>query len=163
MIEIRHPCAKDGANIWHLVKSTQILDVNSAYAYLLMCTHFSKTCAVAEKNGQLLGFVTGYFLPEDPTTWFVWQVGVSSTARKQGLAKKMLHTVLDWHPQIRMIETTVSPSNQASRALFGSLSEDLECDLVEKNGFTDELFPEPHESEPLLCIGPLPGVLEKTG
>lgn len=154
-MKIRRPCAEDGARIWQLVESSSVLDCNSAYVYLLLCTHFSDTCAVAEDDdGKLLGFVTGYRLPDKPDTWFVWQVGVSSAARGRGLGKRLLRAVLTRHDDIRAVEATVSPSNRASRALFGSLAREFRAPLREGTGFASPLFPDSHEDEPVLRIGP---------
>jgi L-2,4-diaminobutyric acid acetyltransferase len=153
-MKIRRPCAEDGARIWRLVESSGVLDCNSAYVYLLLCTHFADTCAVAEDDGKLLGFVTGYRLPDKPDTWFVWQVGVGSAARGRGLGKRLLRAVLTRHDDIRAIEATVSPSNRASRALFGSLAREFGAPLREGIGFASPLFPDSHEDEPVLRIGP---------
>lgn len=153
-MKIRRPCAEDGARVWRLVESSGVLDCNSAYVYLLLCTHFSDTCAVAEDDGKLLGFVTGYRLPDKPDTWFVWQVGVNAMARGRGIGKRLLRAVLTRHDDIRSIEATVSPSNRASRALFGSLARELGAPLREGSGFASPLFPDSHEDEPVLRIGP---------
>lgn len=154
-MKIRRPCAEDGARVWQLVQSSGVLDCNSSYVYLLLCTHFADTCAVAEEGDDLLGFVTGYRLPDKPQTWFVWQVAVSATARGRGLGKRLLRTVLARHEDIRAVEATVSPSNHASRALFTSLARDLGVPLREGRGFASPLFPDSHEDEPMLRIGPV--------
>ncbi|APZ41985.1 diaminobutyrate acetyltransferase [Acidihalobacter ferrooxydans] len=153
-MKIRRPRAADGARVWHLVENSGVLDRNSAYVYLLLCSHFSDTCAIAEQDDQLLGFVTGYRLPERPQTWFVWQVGVSARARGRGLGKRLLHAVLNRHDDLNTIEATVSPSNRASRALFGSIARELHAPLRESDGFESHLFPAAHEDEPALRIGP---------
>ncbi len=44
---IRKPSPDDGWGIYELVKSCPPLDVNSAYAYLLLATQFRDSCAVA--------------------------------------------------------------------------------------------------------------------
>ncbi|HBQ24847.1 MAG TPA: diaminobutyrate acetyltransferase, partial [Syntrophomonas sp.] len=48
---MRFPSEEDGRGIWELVKSTRVLDLNSAYSYLLLSKYFSDTCVVAEVEG----------------------------------------------------------------------------------------------------------------
>ena len=152
---------EDGAAIWNLVRESQILDLNSPYLYLMMCRNFADTCVIAERGGSLYGFATSYLLPERPTTMFLWQIGVSSQARGQGLASRMLMEILqrDACAAVTHLETTVAPSNAASRALFHALARRLDTQCQELPGISASLFPhegaeEEHEDEPLLRIGP---------
>lgn len=156
-IHLRSPTLEDGAAIWRLVVEGGTLDVNSSYTYLLLCRDFSETCIVAEGAEGILGFVTGYRPPAQLDTLFVWQVGVSRRARGQGLASRLLDGLLrsEGCQKVRFLETTVTASNEASRAMFGSLARRLETGLVETEGFPARLFPEGgHEAEPRLRIGP---------
>ncbi|HKK14767.1 MAG TPA: diaminobutyrate acetyltransferase [Gammaproteobacteria bacterium] len=158
IITLRTPRTEDGADVWRLVKASGVLDVNSAYLYLLLCKDFADTCTVAEKDGALVGFVTGYRPPGRPDVLFVWQIGVDAAARGQGLGSRLLDTLLaqDGCRGIRFIETTISPSNKASRRLFHSLAERLDIEIVEGSGFEADIFPESgHEAENLFRLGPL--------
>lgn len=158
-MNIRKPHEGDGAGIWSIVRNSGKLDLNSAYAYLMMGKYFYNTCAVAEIGQQLVGFVTGFRHPEKPETWFVWQIAVEAEARGKGLARKLLEHVLNRpeNADIRYIEATVSPSNQPSRSLFFGIARDhgLTCRITE--GFQTHSFPEEgvHEEEQLFQIGPL--------
>lgn len=161
-IRFRAPAVEDGPEVWRLVNEVGTLDRNSSYTYLLICRDFGDTCLVAEQAGRpghLLGFVTGYRPPAHPDTVFVWQVGVSPQARGQGLASRLLDGLLRSPAcrEVRFLETTVTRSNEASRAMFESLARRLETELVEREreGFPARLFPEAgHEAEPRLRIGP---------
>lgn len=78
--------------------------------------------------------------------------------RGQGLAIKMMMDILKRKEteSVEFIETTVTPSNQASRSLFGKLASKLNTDLQKSTFFTSDLFGESnHEEELLLQIGPL--------
>lgn len=153
----RSPTVVDGGRIWQLVIDAGTLDRNSSYAYVLLCRDFAETCIIAEHFGDLAGFVTGYRPPSRPDTLFVWQVGVAPSARGKGLASALLTKLLGSGgcQGVRFLETTVSPSNEASLALFKSLARRLDANLEELAGFGAELFPESgHEAEPLLRIGP---------
>jgi L-2,4-diaminobutyric acid acetyltransferase len=156
-LHFRHPTIADGAAIWQLVIDAGTLDQNSSYLYLLLCRNFADSCAVAERDGKLVGFVTGFRSIEHPDVWFLWQIGVDPSARGQGLAGRLAHFVLDnLVPQgVRFLETTVTASNEASRALFAGIARRLNTELHESELFTTELFPgTDHEAEPLLRIGP---------
>lgn len=162
-IILRQPEISDGAAIWSLIRSTGVLDVNSAYSYLMLSKFFSRTCVVAEAEAdqQIVGFVSTFCLPDDPETLFVWQIAVSAAQRGRGLAKAMLKEVLNREAAkgVRFIQATISPSNQPSQALFKSLARDLgtECTVLEAEGFPDHVFPtgSGHEAEWMFRVGPL--------
>lgn len=156
---LRAPTARDGAAMWALVHEAGTLDPNSAYLYVLLADRFADTCAVAERDGRLVGMLTGFRPPRDPSTYFVWQVGVSPSARGEGLAGRLLDEVVARHPEVRFLEATVSPSNAASDALFSGFARRHGAPLHRDKGYGAELFPRPHggaahEPEPLLRIGP---------
>lgn len=158
-INIRNPNVDDGARIWELVRDSKPLNLNSSYLYLLLCQHFSETCLIAERDSELLGFVSAYRPPKLPDVIFVWQIAVHRSARQQGLAKTLLHKLVqqDGCQNIRYIEVTISPSNQASRNLFHSFAEELNVDCKETPFLKKEFFPdkENHEEEILFRLGPL--------
>lgn len=155
--EIRPGRMADGAAVWRLVRASQVLDVNSSYAYLLFLDHFGHTSVVAEHDGRVVGFVTGFRPPLRPEVVFVWQVAVDSSMRGRGLARRMLDALvrLDGCRGIRYLETTVTPTNGPSRALFASFARGAEAEHRVTPYIGEELFPEPgHEAEELHRIGP---------
>lgn len=148
----------DGTRIWELVRDTGVLDVNSAYAYLLLGEHFSDTSVVAEIDGELVGFISAYLPPSKDDTVFVWQVGVAEAGRGKGVATGMLYDIIRRPAcgHIRYLDTTVGPSNEASMALFRGFARKLGTQVSENELFKVEHFPdhETHESEVLFRIGP---------
>jgi L-2,4-diaminobutyric acid acetyltransferase len=92
-----------------------------------------------------------------PETVFVWQVAVAPAARGQGLALQMLQQLLA-RPALagcRRLETTVTPSNKASRRVFAQLASNLRARSEERDFFTTDDFQDPHhEPEMLIRIGP---------
>ena len=158
-VDLRQPRPGDGAAIWELVRETGVLDLNSPYAYFLLGEHFAETCVVAEREGEIGGFVSAYIPPQTPDCVFVWQVGVASSMRKQGLALQMLLALLQREAlqDVRSLTTTITPSNGASRALFAGLADRLGADLHEQpEHFPAEWFPvEGHEAESLFTISPI--------
>jgi L-2,4-diaminobutyric acid acetyltransferase len=156
-ITYRPPAPEDAPAIWRLVRDSGVLDVNSVYCYLLLCKDFADTCAVAERQGAIVGFVTAYIPPGRGDTLFIWQIGVASELRGRGLAGRLLQALLRRAVcrGIRFVEATVGPTNRASRALFTALARDLDAALDEQSCFDASVFAEgDHEPENLLRIGP---------
>ncbi len=156
---LRRPAPSDGTNLWRLVRTTGVLDLNSPYAYFLLGEHFQETSVVAEHDGEIVGFVSGYIPSQTSDTIFIWQVGVAASMRKQGLALEMLLAILrrDACQDIKTLTTTITPSNTASRSLFTSLAKRVNGSLEERpDYFPCEWFPEQgHEAEALFTISPI--------
>jgi L-2,4-diaminobutyric acid acetyltransferase len=110
---------------------------------------------MAEKNGTLLGFISGYAIPERPDTLFIWQVAVAEQARGLGLASRMLAHILD-RPHctdIAYLETTITQDNHASWALFNRLASTLSAKLQSSAWMDkDAHFAGQHDSEALVRI-----------
>lgn len=154
----RVPRAADGAAIHRLVGECPPLDLNSVYAYLLLCEHFRDTCVVAESpGGSIDGFVSAYIPPGQPDRIFIWQVAVHARARGQALARRMLRELLR-RPAlagVRHLETTIGPDNHASRRTFLGLAADLGAHAAEQPFFGRQLFGHAdHDDEMLFRIGP---------
>lgn len=159
----------DGARMWAFVKEHGVLELNSAYCYMLMATHFGQHCMIAETAAQadadadkeLVGFVLSYRPPQKPAELFVWQIGVDPKMRGQGLAKKMLHKLLTLPANrgVQYITATVASDNEPSQALFRGFARDTNVDCDETEFFTSDMFPAAldggHEPEELFRIGPL--------
>lgn len=148
--------------MWQMAKESGGLDMNSPYCYLLMCTHFADTCLIAELDGEPVGFVTAYRPPSHPDTVFVWQIAVAAAARRTGLARRMVHGVLDSAAcrDVRFLEATVTEPNIASAGLFRSIADEKGADFSQSSAFETKHFPvsspgEHHDPEVLLRIGPL--------
>lgn len=158
-LTFRAPEAEDGARVHDLVAACPPLDQNSMYCNLLQCTDFADTCILAEQGDQLVGWISGYRPPAEPATLFVWQVAVHESARGTGLAGKLLMALLERPSEqpIRFIKTTVTPDNEASRALFRSIARRANAPMREQSGFDKNAhFRGRHDSERLIIIGPIP-------
>ncbi|WP_226876487.1 diaminobutyrate acetyltransferase [Microbulbifer hainanensis] len=159
---LRTPVSEDGADVYRLISRCPPLDENSIYCNLLQASHFAGTSVAAEVDGSLAGFVSGYLVPERPDTLFVWQVAVDEAGRGQGLAGRMIREILSREAcaEVRYVETTITPDNAASWALFRGLARKLEADCAESVMFDRERhFKGRHDSEMLLRIGPFAPVV----
>lgn len=155
-VKFRKPQISDGVRLWEIAKDSQVLDLNSSYSYLLWCRDFQDTSIVATVDDRVVGFITGYVRPEVPATLFVWQVAVDDDQRGRGLAGSMLTDLLD-HVALQGVwnlETTISPDNSASIALFTSVAHRRGYGITKSTLFSPHHFPEGHEAEDLYTVAP---------
>ena len=120
---IEIPEKRDGREVYDFITSCPPLDVNSRYAYFLLCDHFSQTSVVCrddDQDGKIVGFIGGYRLPDAPGTFFVWQIAVAEQCRGHKLSHRMLDHLLhlDRDNPVTRIQATYTPSNMASLNFF---------------------------------------------
>jgi diaminobutyrate acetyltransferase len=134
------------------------LDTNSVYCNLLQCYDFADTAIAAETaDGDLVGFISGYRPPARQDTLFVWQVAVDSRMRGQGLALKMLLALIERvrAAGVSRLETTISPGNEASEALFKKAFRLLGAEYSTDVLFSrDTHFNGQHDDEVIYRAGP---------
>jgi len=154
-LTIDRPTTDDGSALWRIARDSQILDLNSPYSYLLWCRDFADTSAVARHEGEPVAFVTGYLRPGRPGTLFVWQIAVDDAHRGRGLAGALLDA-LTARTAATSVETTITPDNAASRALFEAYARRHGADVERTVLFDGSAFPGAgHEPEVLHRISPL--------
>lgn len=156
-LTIRAPTLVDGLKVHHLIAQCPPLDPNSSYCNFLQCSHFADTCALAEAQGETLGFMSAYITPNRADTLFAWQVAVSKNARGAGLALRLLEHILGRSAcqDVHYLETTITETNRASWALFEKFAQKRSTDIVTSTWLDKEKhFAGQHDSETLLRIGP---------
>jgi len=161
-ITVRGVRRSDGASLWRLARDAGTLDVNTPYAYLLFAAEFGGTCVVAERDGEPVGFATAFLRPARPDTVFLWQIGVAASVRGRGVGVRLLEALLALPgcAGVTALETTVTPDNAASRALFASFARRAGATAeVAPSHFGPSDFPDEaaHEPEDLFRIAPLRG------
>lgn len=152
---LRQPTAEDGAAIWELVRSCKPLDENSMYCNTIQCDHFAETCVVAEMNGEVVGWISAYVMPNAPDTLFVWQVAVSEKARGMGLGVLMLQSITNRPAceDVMRLQTTITSENDASWALFRKFGRLQHSKLDVQPYYTQSLhFQNRHKTENLVTI-----------
>lgn len=141
-----------------LIAACPPLDRNSRYCNLIQCSHFADHCVVAERDGKLVGWVSGHRPPSEPETFFVWQVAVAPEARGHGLAGRMIEELLARPAQkgVTHLITTVTDDNGSSWGLFRKLAREQDAALERSVMFEREMhFAGVHPTEYLARIGPL--------
>ena len=155
-IQIKSPDSDYGYQISELIKNSPPLDLNSTYLYFIQSHYFNKTCAIAVNEvDKVIGFVSGFQDPKKSDTLFIWQVAISKDARGNGIASKLIHFILQEHPHMQFIETTITKDNTSSISLFNKISQELNTNIIEEP-FLDKTkhFLNQHDSENLFRIGP---------
>lgn len=143
--------------MWRLARGT--VDTNSPYSYLMLGEYFAENCAVAERDGEMVGFVTGFRPFEDPETLFIWQIAVDESVRGLGVGSRLLDDVVGRPrvPRLRYLEATVTPGNQPSKRLFRAFAERWKAECQEEELFARSDFPadaeETHDPEIRFRIG----------
>lgn len=157
LVVIETPKSADGPDLWRLARDSGELDLNSPYAYLLWCHDFSDTSVVARDGDKVVGFVTGYRRPGADEVLFVWQVAVDSAYRGQRIGVRMLDAIGAAAKRLgcRYVEATVTPDNIASTRMFSAFARAHDAPLERSEGFDSTQFPENHQPEDLIRIGPL--------
>lgn len=156
-LRFRAPRSSDGSEIYRLIEDAGVLDTNSLYCNLLQCSHFASTCALAELDGEIVGWMSGYIPPGQPDTLFVWQVCVDSAARGRGVAQRLITSVLERSScaKVRRVECTITKSNTASWSLFQGVADALDTELTSQQHFLRDVHLDGQsESEIRVTIGP---------
>ena len=156
-LRIMAPAPEDGVDVHDLIAACPPLDTNSLYANLIQCSHFSRTCALARHEGKAVGWVSGHIIPDEPETFFLWQVAVHEKGRGQRLAHRMVADIFS-RPEcgrVTRMKTTITRDNEASWGLFRSIARALDAELGESEGFDEAChFKGRPASEVLVTIGP---------
>lgn len=161
---LRAPEPDDGVAVNELVEQCKPLDENSVYCNLLQCSHFSETSALVEIDGNVVGFVSGYIVPEEENALFIWQVAVAPEARGLSLAKRMVFDIIHRPAasNVDFLKTSITPDNIASQGLFEAIAREFETDINKDILFDREQhFEGQQKSEILWSIGPLDRKLVK--
>jgi L-2,4-diaminobutyric acid acetyltransferase len=152
-IEFRKPKKEDAKKIVNLIKVGGTLDLNSEYLYLLQTTHFQESCCVAVCEDEIVGFVSGYMIPNKDKQLFIWQVAVAKALRGQNLAMRMIMYIVE-KLNAQYIVSTVSPSNHSSIRVFEKIAQSLNAKLTNEVLFEISDFNDAHEEEVQYTIGP---------
>ncbi|MFJ1865360.1 diaminobutyrate acetyltransferase [Streptomyces sp. NPDC088097] len=153
----RTPRAEDARALWRMVDESEALDNNSPYYYALWCRDFSATSLVATVEDEVVGFLTGYFRPDEPDTYLVWQEAVTPRHGIPFLGVQLFERAADRAVEqgARFIEATVSADNKAIIMVLKKVAKRYGAEVHTRVLFPGDLFPDEHHDEVLYRIGPL--------
>ncbi len=101
----------------------------------LFLDHFHRTSLVAEREGELAGFLIGFCSPSKPDEAYIHFLGVAPAERRQGLARRLYQ---EFFAMARaegrgVVSAVTSPVNEASIAFHRRLGFAVSDPLPELN------------------------------
>ncbi|PJM98604.1 diaminobutyrate acetyltransferase [Streptomyces sp. CB01201] len=155
--QFRTPRVEDAHTLWQMVDQSDALDNNSPYYYALWCRDFAATSLVATVEDDIVAFLTGYFRPDEPDTYLVWQEATKPCHGIPFLGVKLFERAADRAVEqgARFIEATVSADNKAIIMVLKKVAKRYSADVHTQILFPSDLFPGEHHDEVLYRIGPL--------
>jgi len=153
--KIRNLELQDIKEVYKLLTANRpYVGLNSRYTYFLLAKDFSDNCVVAEHEGKIVAFSSGYISPSKKDTFFSWESVVHEDFRGNNLQKLMLLNQIAGK-RVKYFEGTVNPSNEASKRSFRGLAELLKTKCEESMLFNgDDFENDGHEPEILFRVGP---------
>ncbi len=127
-ITLRHPTKDDAQAMLDVVLETNKessqggLDIYALKSYQRMCDTFAETSLVATIDDKVVGFMTGFLMPNTPEPeLFVWQVGVDPKDQGNGIGPMLLRTIVE-QASIKSFVTTIEGDNKPSQNAFAKLA-----------------------------------------
>lgn len=160
----RHPTLADAHGMWSLVAGINYaakvdpnksgLDLYGLSNYERLCRDTPETCAVAEHDGRIVGFATGFMMPHDGLRGlFLWQTGVHEGYQGKGIGTKVEQLVLDRvKPDHAM--WTVEGSNGAANRTAEKKAIYMNMGYEQPGAITTETLGNGHEAEVMYLVAP---------
>lgn len=115
---------KDIDAIKELIKDcSPFLGCNGTYTYWMLADIYKGYSYIAEDEGILCGFITALPVPDQDAV-FIWQLGVSPSRRKQGIAYQLVERAFEKAREKGYggIITGIDARNIGSLSTFGKLA-----------------------------------------
>jgi L-2,4-diaminobutyric acid acetyltransferase len=156
-VVFRRPVSADARAVWEMVRASDELDDNSEYYYMIWFRDFSRTSMVAELDGEVIGFLSGYRRPERPDTYFVWQEAVRPRHGIPFLGVKLFDHAVEQEllTGARYVEATVSEANTPIVMVLKRFAKRWNADVDKSVLFSGADFGDGHHEETLYRIGPV--------
>ena len=119
-MRIRRGRVGDIEEIMTVTRECDGLISHTPYTYWVLLYHLWKSCFVLEHKRKVIAFVLGMQNTSRRSTFFLWQIGVSSRYRLRGHATRLLDHIMRQAITIdcRRVLFTIEHSNRGSRAFF---------------------------------------------
>ena len=119
-VTIRKVKEEEFLNVYEFVSRCNLLENYAEHFYKIMLRYFGNSCFIADYNGGIVGFVLGFVSQIHDKTYFLWQVGIDKSVRREGIGKMLLETAEKEMRKLgcNRIELTIDPKNIPSKRLF---------------------------------------------
>ncbi|WP_150238775.1 diaminobutyrate acetyltransferase [Nocardiopsis quinghaiensis] len=156
-VVFRRPEPSDAHAVREMVDASEELDNNSEYYYMIWFRDFARTSMVADLDGEVIGFLSGYRRPDRPDTYFVWQEAVTPRHGIPFLGVKLFDHAVEQEllAGARYVEATVSEANTPIVMVLKRFAKRWGADIDRSVLFTSADFGGGHHEETLYRIGPV--------
>jgi L-2,4-diaminobutyric acid acetyltransferase len=132
-VVIRAPKPEDIRGIVAVVRACEpYLTAHTSYVYWRDIRCFSRTCAVAELRGEIVGW--GSMVPASGAKYFLHQLAVARAMRRKGVGEAIVDFQLDLlrrqHGAVFELEFTVDRSNAGALNLMQGIAERFGMQLL---------------------------------
>ncbi len=137
-MDIRHPTEADHLKIISVMKDWWGgRDLRQSVPRLFLI-HFTSTSFIAEKNGELVGFLIGFFSPDHETVGYIHFAGIHPDFQRKGLGKKLYHLFFETCKKKgrHIIQSCTAPVNKNSIAFHTKLG----FQILPSENKTDGIF-----------------------
>lgn len=119
-MRIRKAAQEDFLRVHEFTAGCPPMENYPEHVYKILLRYFGDYCFIAEENEQIIGFVLGIVPQSFQDTYFLWDIGVTSSYRGQGIGGKLVREVEKELGKMgfKRIELTIDPANLPSRKLF---------------------------------------------
>jgi L-2,4-diaminobutyric acid acetyltransferase len=152
---LRTPETKDKGRVTAPVGTALPRDTRGISGTVVGQDAFHETSVLAEMNGELLGRITGYLLPYDPETLFIWHIEVSDAAPGTALSMRMLRHLLQQKScaGVTRVQTVISSDDEAPWLQFRQFAGKQNTSMDIQPYYTQALEPHKrHENDNLVTI-----------
>lgn len=117
-----------------LVNESESLDKHTDYTYWVALNQWPSLFLVAKLDGRVVGFTFGLRNINSPERLFLWQIGVSSSERRKGIAERLIQELCARaiREGVEELWTTIGDEISPSLALFGKVASIFGSKMVEK-------------------------------
>jgi L-2,4-diaminobutyric acid acetyltransferase len=125
---------EDFSQVHEVVRATKLLDVHTVYTYWVMTSISPELMLVADKGGEISGFIAGFGPYKESHSAFIWQLGV--LPKKRGLLGLGMALLQNFHNRsqrlgFRKYVFTIAPGNNKSRRLLAKFAQHLGAVMIE--------------------------------
>ena len=122
----------DFPSVRRLVDASETLTRHTSYTYWVVFRHWPELFLVAKSNGSVVGFTCGLITADRPDRAFLWQIGVQTEHRRQGIAEMLARAFFSQAAKLGATEIclTIEENNNASLGLFRKIAEEFNTSLT---------------------------------
>ena len=142
MLKIRQMNREDIPKVRELISQGEpYVKVYSHYVYWIMCSYEGETCFLAEKDGKIVGVLTGV-VSKEKDCLFVWQVAIAKEERRQGIGRLLFACAARSAKNLGLsaLEFGVDPENKPCIQLIMHMTKEWGSQLKTVEEYRDQVF-----------------------